>query len=103
MLVGDVRRPSLASSPLIRRWPQRGFSPASRSTNSRSHASGGGEAADHSEVRKEGRRWHRESHSAPVRADSLSRFQQTATATHVDTLWSVYARWSLKPAEVDLE
>jgi hypothetical protein len=34
MLVGDTRKPSFASSPQIRRWPQRGFSNASRNTNS---------------------------------------------------------------------
>jgi hypothetical protein len=38
MLVGDTRKPSLASSPQIRRWPQRGFSRASRNTNSRTSA-----------------------------------------------------------------
>jgi len=38
MLVGDTRRPSLASSPLIRRWPQRGFSRASFSTSARTSA-----------------------------------------------------------------
>jgi hypothetical protein len=35
IVVGDTRKPSLASSPLIRRWPQRGFSRASRSTAAR--------------------------------------------------------------------
>ena len=34
-VVGETRKPSLASSPQIRRWPQRGFSRASRNTNSR--------------------------------------------------------------------
>jgi hypothetical protein len=34
----DTRKPSLASSPQIRRWPQRGFSRASRQTNSRTSA-----------------------------------------------------------------
>jgi hypothetical protein len=32
MLVGDTRKPSLASSPQIRRWPQRGFSRAATPT-----------------------------------------------------------------------
>jgi hypothetical protein len=32
--VGDTRKPSFFSSPQIRRWPQRGFSRASRSTTS---------------------------------------------------------------------
>ena len=42
MLVGDARKPSLASSPQIRRWPQLGFSRASRDTNSRTSADSGG-------------------------------------------------------------
>src|SRR2546421_1194974 len=44
MLVGDTRKPSLASSPQIRRWPQLGFSRASRNTNSRTSATA---VADH--------------------------------------------------------
>jgi hypothetical protein len=35
---GDTRTPSLASSPLIRPWPQRGFSRATRSTTARTSA-----------------------------------------------------------------
>jgi len=42
MLVGDARKPSLASSPQIRRWPQLGFSRASRNTNARTSADSGG-------------------------------------------------------------
>jgi hypothetical protein len=41
-LVGDTAKPNLASSPQIRRWPQRGFSRASRSTSSRTSADSGG-------------------------------------------------------------
>jgi hypothetical protein len=41
-VVGDTQRPSLASSPPIRRWPQRGFSRASRSTRSLVSADVGG-------------------------------------------------------------
>jgi hypothetical protein len=40
--VGETSKPSLASSPQIRRWPQRGFSRASRSTSSRTSAGSGG-------------------------------------------------------------
>ena len=39
---GDTRKPSLASSPPIRRCPQRGFSRASRSTRARTSAVTGG-------------------------------------------------------------
>jgi hypothetical protein len=39
---GDTRKPSLASSPLIRRWPQRGFSRARRSTRTRTSVGMGG-------------------------------------------------------------
>jgi hypothetical protein len=42
MLVGDTRKPSLASSPRMRRCPQRGFSRASRSTSSRISPDSGG-------------------------------------------------------------
>jgi hypothetical protein len=41
-VVGDTRRPSLPRSPLIRRWPQRGFSRASRTTMSLISADVGG-------------------------------------------------------------
>jgi hypothetical protein len=34
MLVGETRKPIFRSSPQIRRWPQRGFSRASRTTSS---------------------------------------------------------------------
>jgi len=39
---GDTAKPSLASSPLIRRWPKRGFSRASRSARACSSAVTGG-------------------------------------------------------------
>jgi hypothetical protein len=39
---GDTSNPSLASSPLIRRWPQRGFFRASRSTRARTSPGMGG-------------------------------------------------------------
>jgi hypothetical protein len=39
---GDTPKPSLASSPPIRRWPQRGFSRASRSTRARTSDGAGG-------------------------------------------------------------
>jgi len=39
---GDTRKPSLPSSPLMRRWPQRGFSRASRSTGTRTSVGMGG-------------------------------------------------------------
>src|SRR6266540_1823004 len=42
MLVGETRKPSLPSSPQIRRWPQRGFSRPSRRTSSRTSAGSGG-------------------------------------------------------------
>jgi hypothetical protein len=42
MLVGDTRKPSLTSSPQIRRWPQRGFSRARRNTNSRTSTDSAG-------------------------------------------------------------
>src|SRR6266540_4351804 len=42
IVVGETRTPSLASSPQIRRWPQRGFSRASRNTSSRISADSGG-------------------------------------------------------------
>ena len=38
IVVGDTRNPSWASSPPIRRWPQRGFSRASSSTKARTSA-----------------------------------------------------------------
>ena len=41
-VVGDTRKPSLASSPPIRRCPQSGFSRASRSTRARTSAVTGG-------------------------------------------------------------
>jgi hypothetical protein len=39
---GDTRKPSLPSSPLIRRWPPRGFSRASRGTRTRTSVGTGG-------------------------------------------------------------
>jgi hypothetical protein len=45
MLVGDAWKPSLRSSPQIRRCPQRGFSRASRRTKSRISGASGGRPA----------------------------------------------------------